>query len=103
MGNLSDLMRNMWIGDCAPPDIFGAAGTGPSRRRTVPATVHGVARLASYRATLFLCAYRIAAIPSNAATTVKPINAERIENWRRKRRTATPVRAKMRAGYQRGK
>jgi hypothetical protein len=57
-------MRNMWIGDCASPDIFKEAGTGPSRRRTVTATVHGVARLASYRATLFLCAYRIAAIPN---------------------------------------
>ena len=60
--NLSDVMRNVWIGDSASPDIVKEAGTGPSRRRTVTATVHGVARLASYRATLFLCAYRIAVI-----------------------------------------
>lgn len=100
---LSLVMRNVWIGDSASPDIFKEAGTGPSRRRTVTATVHGVARLASYRATLFLCAYNTTAIPSSAATTVKQTSAERIENWGRKRRTPTPARAKERAGYQRGK
>jgi hypothetical protein len=42
-------------------------------------------------------------IPSNAATTLTTTKADRIENWRRKRRTPTPARAKMRAGYQRGK
>ena len=47
--------------------------------------------------------HSLTAIPSNAATTVKPIIAERIENWRRKRSTPTPAKAKVRAGYQIGK
>ncbi|QDT74517.1 hypothetical protein I41_37140 [Lacipirellula limnantheis] len=48
-------------------------------------------------------AYNATTIPSNKATTLTQIDAERIENWRRKRITPTPARAKIKAGYQRGR
>ena len=47
--------------------------------------------------------YRITAIPSSPATTVVAMIAERSVKRRPSLRAATPARAKMRAGYQRGK
>ncbi len=47
--------------------------------------------------------YRITAIPSSPATTVVAISAERSVKRRPSLRAATPARAKIRAGYQRGK
>ena len=47
--------------------------------------------------------YRITAIPNNGAATVVAMIAERRVKRRPSLRAATPARAKMRAGYQRGK